>query len=153
MSDKINMKERVKKLLQSAKARNIEVDLKVRLWEDLIKLGCNYCGSDISDEKGYCLDRFDNEKGYTNENIAVCCKICNYAKRAMDAHDFYDWVERAYKHQQKHLNAMAAKQFTFFEEDFVRHNIKLKVEHRKKFNKYLHSRRMANSEEIKYTPN
>ena len=26
-------------------------------------LGCNYCGTDVTNQKGYCLDRFDNNKG------------------------------------------------------------------------------------------
>ena len=48
---------------------------------------CTYCGFEIKWElhrvRGhlrYNLDRKDNSKGYLFENLAVCCKDCNYAK-------------------------------------------------------------------------
>jgi hypothetical protein len=152
MSNKITMKERAKKLLKSAKDRGIEVNLKIRFWEDMMALGCNYCGVDVSEQKGYCLDRFDNNKGYTNENIVVCCKICNYAKRSMGANDFYSWVERAYQHQKKKIEEMAMIHMTSFKEDSVRKSIALQVENKKAFNRVLNSRRMANSETLFFKP-
>lgn len=145
-------KIKIQKLLNSAKKRKIKVDLKVRFWQDMEKLGCNYCGVDVSNEKGYCLDRFDNSKGYTDENISVCCKICNFAKKGLDAHDFYDWVARAYKHQEKCKNEVAMKLFTIREEDFEKHKMNVDKEYRKNYNKFMNGKRMRNSPVLKYDP-
>ena len=49
---------------------------------------CHYCGAEVTWEKflkkdqspPYNLDRKDNEKGYTIDNVVVCCKVCNYTK-------------------------------------------------------------------------
>ena len=49
---------------------------------------CHYCGSPvqwvefpIKDQKvAYNLDRMDNSRGYSKDNVVVCCKTCNYTK-------------------------------------------------------------------------
>ena len=43
---------------------------------------CHYCGGPIdwSNTMRYNLDRKDNSKGYSKENVVVCCKLCNYLK-------------------------------------------------------------------------
>jgi len=49
---------------------------------------CHYCGDAIQwvefpvkDQKvGYNLDRKDNSRGYTKDNVVACCKVCNYTK-------------------------------------------------------------------------
>lgn len=43
------------------------------------------------------LDRRNNNKGYTHDNIVPCCKPCNYAKRDMNIEEFRNWVRRVYK--------------------------------------------------------
>jgi len=44
------------------------------------------------------IDRVDNTKGYTEDNIVACCKYCNIAKRDMSREEFLSWIERVYKH-------------------------------------------------------
>lgn len=49
---------------------------------------CSYCGSQIKwiphstrgEPTGYCLDRMDNNLGYTKNNCVVCCADCNMIK-------------------------------------------------------------------------
>src|SRR5271157_1122349 len=51
---------------------------------------CFYCGvkiswakyvSSLKDRKmNYSLDRKDNSKGYSKDNVVACCKECNYTK-------------------------------------------------------------------------
>lgn len=48
----------------------------------LISKNCNYCDGDISKETGSGLDRLDNNKGYTLDNVVPCCKVCNGARNA-----------------------------------------------------------------------
>lgn len=40
---------------------------------------CYYCGLDID---GIGLDRFNNDIGYTIDNIVSCCCVCNRMKRS-----------------------------------------------------------------------
>jgi hypothetical protein len=42
------------------------------------------------------IDRVDNTKDYTIDNVVPCCKICNFAKRNMSLKDFKNWIERVY---------------------------------------------------------
>jgi len=56
---------------------------------------CFYCGGALKwqpyeSNQNYNLDRKDNNKGYTKENCAVCCKTCNYAKG--NRYTFEEWV-------------------------------------------------------------
>lgn len=56
-------------------------------------------GKYISDEiiKYNGIDRIDNTKGYTKDNIVACCKHCNYAKRSMTTKEFLSFVKRIYE--------------------------------------------------------
>ena len=75
----------------------------------LTKQTCHYCGKEpeqiinLKECKGEYiyngLDRVDNNKGYTTDNVVPCCGTCNSAKMAMSYKDFLAWVERVYKHR------------------------------------------------------
>lgn len=73
--------------------------------ESTIKLPCYYCGQAPSNVKRtknsigeglkYSgIDRKDNSKDYTLDNIVACCKICNYAKSNLSLSEFYEWAKR-----------------------------------------------------------
>jgi hypothetical protein len=49
------------------------------------------------------IDRVDSLGNYVIENIAACCKACNYAKSDMTLSEFHDWAVRLGK------NAMASQ--------------------------------------------
>ena len=51
---------------------------------------CVYCG----DSGKVGLDRINNEKGYTEENSAPCCKTCNFMKKAMTKEEFINHIIR-----------------------------------------------------------
>lgn len=40
------------------------------------------------------LDRVDNSRGYTPENVVPCCDICNMGKRTKEFSVFTDWISR-----------------------------------------------------------
>jgi len=44
------------------------------------------------------IDRVDNTRGYTKDNIVPCCKRCNVAKNNMSLQEFLTWIERLYHH-------------------------------------------------------
>ena len=45
------------------------------------------------------LDRLDNSRGYTPENVVSCCGPCNVAKRAMSESDFLKLVSNIYRNR------------------------------------------------------
>lgn len=66
--------------------RNLEVTLTFEefLFLTEIKM-CGYCGNEVFWKQfgpgPYNLDRKNNTKGYTFENVIVCCNDCNQQKR------------------------------------------------------------------------
>lgn len=104
-----DVKTRLSKLKNSAKSRGLQVNIDVNKYQFLIDSGCHFCGKDLSDENGYCLDRVDSSKGYSIRNVVPCCKICNRAKSDMDVFHFRNWVVKAAKHiesQNKEVQVM-----------------------------------------------
>jgi 5-methylcytosine-specific restriction endonuclease McrA len=74
----------------------------------LISQPCQYCG-DIDTKikkraigdvvyKANGLDRLNNSKGYTIDNVVPCCKKCNRAKNDMDVDIFLSWVKKVNDH-------------------------------------------------------
>ena len=43
------------------------------------------------------LDRVDNTKGYTTDNVVPCCRQCNVSKRSMSIDEFRVWILRVYE--------------------------------------------------------
>jgi len=131
-----SIKNRLKRLQRSAIKRNISVDLNEYLYSQLLELGCVYCGSDLMEEEGYCLDRHDNSKGYHFDNVAPCCKVCNRAKGAMTNDDFLNWVNKAFNYQQKMIEK-AQKLFKDFNETKAINKIKNSSGYRNSNNIYI----------------
>jgi hypothetical protein len=96
-----------------AKDRGFTFDLDYDYFKELTKGNCHYCG--IEPIQVYQLknpktgkirsgvpityngiDRVDSTKGYFNDNVVTCCKICNRAKSNLSLNDFKDWVNRVY---------------------------------------------------------
>lgn len=122
-------------LLSSAKARQINVNLKEEEYKDLISLGCMYCGVDLSATKGVSLDRVDSSKGYTSDNVVPCCRRCNVAKNDMDSSEFFDWIDRVYEFKNKKIQEL--KELSMSERDF-----------KKETNKYHNTARVKNSKSL-----
>lgn len=40
------------------------------------------------------IDRIDNSKGYTTDNVQSLCKRCNVAKNNMTNQEFFEWIKR-----------------------------------------------------------
>ena len=99
-----DVKTRLNQLKYSAKARGLNINLDVNKYQNLINSGCHFCGDDLKNEKGYCLDRVDSTKGYSITNVVACCKICNRAKSNMDIWDFVQWLNKANTHTQAAIN-------------------------------------------------
>ena len=92
---------------------------KFKIWElnlddfsNLIHSNCHYCGSEPSDDNQWNksgkrktldeiyyingIDRFDSNKGYTNENCFPCCKKCNIMKHDFKHEDFIKHINQIF---------------------------------------------------------
>lgn len=74
-----------------AKKKGNEFLLTKEQFEKLISKPCKYCG-EIIERRG--IDRIDNNLGYTLENSAPCCKMCNYMKRDYKLEEFLNHIKK-----------------------------------------------------------
>ena len=65
------------KYRKNAKRRNKPFLLTIEQFSVYWQKPCGYCGAPI---ETIGLDRMDNDKGYTLENVIPCCKPCNEKK-------------------------------------------------------------------------
>jgi len=60
-----------------AKTRGYSFNLTFKEFKSYWQKDCSYCGDPI---ETIGLDRVDNTKGYSIDNIVSCCKVCNVMK-------------------------------------------------------------------------
>lgn len=77
---------------KNAQRAGREFNLDRRLFEDLVTDVCFYCGDPPSPVNG--VDRVDNTRGYTEDNVVSCCRECNSAKRNRTRVEFEQWARR-----------------------------------------------------------
>jgi hypothetical protein len=88
-----------------AKGRKLAWKISGSAFNRLCEGNCHYCGlppSNVYRAKGGALtpftysglDRQDNSKGYIEENVVSCCKLCNRAKRDMSLVEWNEWLTR-----------------------------------------------------------
>lgn len=75
----------------ASKRRGLAFEITKEQFEGLWRKPCFYCGDAI---ETVGLDRVDNDKGYTFDNVVSCCKWCNYAKHEGNQLDFIDRCKR-----------------------------------------------------------
>jgi len=81
---------------RSARHKGHEFNLSREEVKQLIDAKCYYCGKKPSNKLTYHeveityqgIDRKDNTKGYTPNNVVPCCIICNKMKKAMNHDEF-----------------------------------------------------------------
>ncbi len=88
---------------RGADSRGFEFTLTEKEVRTITKSDCYYCKASPSCISGkQCkeiyiyngIDRIDNTKGYTIDNIVPCCNSCNRAKFKMTIDEFAEWVKR-----------------------------------------------------------
>lgn len=95
----------------SAKARGYKWNISMKFFLLTTKQNCFYCGSLPSNihQRKDCngkymyngMDRIDNDKGYIEDNIVPCCKICNLAKGTSTPLEFGEWINRLVQFRSK----------------------------------------------------
>lgn len=89
-----------------AKKRHLDFNLTLENVKELSSKNCHYCGQpptqimNKESEKGKYIyngiDRVDNKLGYSIDNCAPCCKVCNRAKDVMSLDEFYNWIKKVF---------------------------------------------------------
>ncbi len=93
---------------RSAQRRGLVFDLTPEQFYLVTQQPCYYCGSATmrtrktnESDDGFAfngIDRADNSRGYTVDNVVPCCTDCNYGKGTMSAKEFLDWIQQVYCH-------------------------------------------------------
>jgi len=107
-----SMRELIIDYKRNSKKRGYSYELTNEQFEEITQKNCYYCGAKPNNihktRRHYNgdyiyngLDRIDNSKGYTIDNIVPCCKICNFAKRNLTSQEFRNWIKKVYN--QGHL--------------------------------------------------
>lgn len=78
-----------------AKTRNHEWAITLEQYSALLLMGCHYCGSDLTHSTGGSLDRKNNERGYTMDNVLPCCGECNVIRSCKLTVDEMEVVAKA----------------------------------------------------------
>ena len=52
-------------------------DILLGQYVKLLQQGCHYCGEGLENSTKSGLDRINNSKGYTLDNVLPCCGACN----------------------------------------------------------------------------
>jgi hypothetical protein len=68
-----------KRYINNALKRKYTFEIQFEDFKELVKSPCYYCNYYLETEING-IDRVDNSKGYTKENSAACCSICNRIK-------------------------------------------------------------------------
>lgn len=98
------------KLFNDYKYRAKKRDIDFKITEDqftYISTGqCYYCGiafdKKIKEETCNGVDKFYNDKGYSEDNCVPACWICNRAKSDLSPEEFFTWIKRLMT-QHKHM--------------------------------------------------
>ena len=86
--------------------RQLNFNISKSQFKNLITQNCHYCGSEPANIKIVRtqtfiyngLDRIDNERHYTIDNVVPCCKVCNFMKRSLSVSDFLGHIKAISHH-------------------------------------------------------
>lgn len=109
-SDSANILFKVYSAYKSdAKKRQLPFELDKYETIKLIQNPCTYCGDPASNTAVHRtthevfnyngIDRVDNTKGYTCDNVVPCCATCNRMKMTKTIEGFFEHVSKIYKHR------------------------------------------------------
>lgn len=102
-----SMRQAIGQYKVNAKKRGCVWDLTEEQFKKITQKDCYYCGTPPSNVVGQRtinngiytyngIDRVDNTKGYTIDNVVPCCRFCNAAKGKRSLQEYKSWIEKSY---------------------------------------------------------
>ena len=82
--------------IERAKQKDSSFGLTFDLFLEVIKMPCVYCGFN---DGIVGIDRIDSKKGYEEDNIVPCCKVCNYMKLDHTIDDWFAAMRDVFEYQ------------------------------------------------------
>ena len=79
--------------LKRANSKGFGFNLTEAHFEELENSICVYCGDPATG-----FDRIDSSKGYLDNNVAPCCKVCNTMKWSHPRRDFINHITKIYQY-------------------------------------------------------
>lgn len=106
--------ERYQSIKQSAKKRNINLELEKEYILKLINKPCYFCG--IKPDKNHPLgiDRLNSSKSYNIDNCVSCCKTCNISKGILNEEQFIENIKIILKNKKVINDIKINKNNTYF---------------------------------------
>lgn len=91
----------------NARNKGVPFELSMDQFIELSRMNCHYCGVEptirkhgkLADIVANGIDRVDNDRGYTTDNVVPSCFQCNASKRNLHTADFVTWLKRIAQHQ------------------------------------------------------
>lgn len=144
--DKSRIRRNVKtneKLIKSF-IRNAQPHRRAKKWKltmeealDIISNPCYYCGT--YDEKmndngklysNIGIDRVDNKKGYTTDNVVPACRLCNYMKYTYSSEKFVEYCMNIWKYTGSMTKkSRSCRPYSQYKYDAKKRNIPFKIDH------------------------
>lgn len=81
--NKRDFKKRFKAGISEAKRKSREWTITFDEYSHLVSCNCTYCKVELYSQTGVSLDRVDNTRGYTLDNVLPCCGSCNRIKNSI----------------------------------------------------------------------
>lgn len=78
-----SIKSRFQRGKIAAHYKGVSWKLNLTEYKNLIDKNCYYCQYTTQQQTGTNLDRRNNQKGYTKNNVVPCCKYCNWLKNSI----------------------------------------------------------------------
>lgn len=97
---KINMQSHYNMYIRSACARNLDFNLSLEVFDEIVYKPCHYCGH-YNEKEVNGLDRINSTNGYLLENIVPCCGACNIMKNDLTLETFLEHIEKIHSHMIK----------------------------------------------------
>lgn len=73
--------------------RGLNFDIDEATGIRLLQTTCTYCTQSNPSRNHGGLDRVNNDRGYSIDNVVPCCKICNRMKNCQDVNTFFNCTE------------------------------------------------------------
>lgn len=86
---------------KNARKRNIEFNLTLQDFKELVSQSCFYCGES---NNLIGVDRVNSQEGYNKDNCVAACKYCNLMKLDYDLDFWLAHMQKILKHQNKENN-------------------------------------------------